>query len=82
MEGKKKMPRKKVIQKEVKKSFAKLISLIGWITGVLVALAVGFSMADGTLSVPWIQPIVPLAGWIVVVLTIVGAIMAIVDALR
>jgi len=78
------MPKRKVkeIKKEVKKSFAKLVNIIGWITGVIVALAVGFSMANGTLSVPWIQPIVPLAGWIVIVLTVIGAIMAIIDALR
>jgi len=76
------MPRKKEIRKEVKKSFGKLISILGWVTGVIVALAVGFSMANGTLSVPWIQPIVPLAGWIVVILTIIGAIMAIIDAFR
>ena len=71
-----------MIQKEVKKSFAKIVSILGWITGVIVALAVGFGMAEGTLTVPWIQPIVPLAGWIVVILTIVGAIMAIIDAFR
>lgn len=76
------MPRKKVIQREVKKSFGKLISVLAWITGVIVALAVGFGMAERTLTVPWIQPIVPLAGWIVVILTIVGAIMAIIDAFR
>ena len=76
------MPRRKAIQKEVKKSFGKLISILGWITGVIVALAVGFSMANETLTVPWIQPIVPLAGGVVVILTIIGAVMAVVDALR
>lgn len=62
--------------------FAKLIHAIGWITGVIVALAVGFGMTSGTLTVPFIQPIVPLAGWIVVILTIIGVLMAIIDAVR
>ncbi len=60
----------------------RLIHIVGWITGVLVALAVGFGMADGTLRVPGVQPIVPLAGWIVVILTIIGVAMAIIDKFR
>ena len=63
----------------VKKSLSKVIKLIGWITGVLVALAVGFGMKDGILTVPYIEPIVPFAGWIVVILTVVGVIIEIID---
>ena len=79
--------RRKVIQKEVKKSFAKLIHILGWLTGIIVALAVGFGMAEETLVIPWLTSIglgvlVVLAGWIVVILTIVGAVMAIIDAFR
>jgi len=59
------------------KATLKLVNLVAWITGVLVSLAVGFGMISGTLTVPYIQVIVPLAGWIVVVLTIVGVILAI-----
>jgi len=59
------------------KAIPKLISLIVWITGVLVSLAVGFGMISGTLTIPYIQVVVPIAGWIVVVLTIVGVILAI-----
>ena len=64
------------------KPFAKTIRLIGWITGVLVALAVGFGMKDGILTVPIVQPIVPIAGYIVIILTIIGVIMAIIDKFR
>ena len=79
--------RKKVIRKEVKKSFAKLVHIIGWLTGIIVALAVGFGMADRALTIPWLTSIglgflVVAAGWIVVILTIVGAVMAIIDSLR
>jgi len=65
-----------------KGGFRKLLHLIGWITGVLVALAVGFGMIDEVLTVPLVQPVVPLAGWVVVILTIIGAVMAIIDAVQ
>ncbi len=75
------MPRRNTA-KSIAKPVNKALSIIAWITGVLVALAVGFGMTGGTLTVPYVQPIVPLAGWIVIVLTIIGAIMAIAEALK
>lgn len=59
-----------------------LVNLIMWIVGVLVGLAVGFGMISGTLTVPYVQSIVPIAGWIVVIGTVLGVIMAIVDAAK
>ena len=81
------MPRKKASAVEkVSRPLAKLIHLVGWITGVLVALAVGFAMTGGgalNRTIPAIpSEITAAAGWIVVILTIIGAIMAIIDALR
>lgn len=82
------MPGKKrgAIGKKVGRPLAKAVHFIGWVTGVLVALAVGFSMTEGGAlydSIPYISPVVTgIAGWIVIILTIVGAIMAIIDALR
>jgi len=61
------------------KDKSKLVGLVVWITGVLVSLAVGFGMISGTLTIPYIQVIVPIAGWIVVVLTIIGVVLAIVN---
>ncbi len=59
---------------------AKAINVIVWLTGVLVSLAVGFGMIDGVLTVRWIPAVVAIwAGWIVVVLTIVGLVLAIVN---
>ena len=66
--------------KGVGKSAAKAIYWICWIIGILVSLAVGFGMIDGTLTIPYIADIVPVAGWIVVILTIIGAVMAIIEA--
>jgi len=59
------------------KPIANLVSLAAWLTGILVSLAVGFGMISGTLTVPYIQAIVPFAGWLVVILTIVSVILAI-----
>ena len=58
---------------------SKLVSLAAWITGILVSLAVGFGMISGTLTIPYVEVIVPIAGWIVVILTLVSVILAIVD---
>ncbi len=81
------MPKKKKesIGKRVGRPLAKAVHFIGWLTGVLVALAVGFSMTKGGAlydSIPYIPTaLTAFAGWVVVILTIVGAVLAIVDAL-
>ena len=60
-----------------------LWALAVWITGVLVSLAVGFGMIDGVLTVRFVTPTITLAaGWIVVVLTVVGVILAIIDKVK
>lgn len=59
-----------------------LLGVLMWIVGVLVSLAVGFGMTSGTLTVPYVQVIVPIAGWIVIIGTIIGIVIAIVDALK
>lgn len=59
-----------------------LVGLAVWIAGVLVSLAVGFGMIDGRLPIWGIPEVVTaIAGWVVVILTIVGAILAIIDRL-
>ncbi|MEK6825443.1 MAG: hypothetical protein AABY00_01520 [Nanoarchaeota archaeon] len=58
-----------------------ILSIILWITGVLVALAVGFGMTDGILVIPGVESATIAAGWVVIVLTVVGAVLAIIDKL-
>jgi len=59
-----------------------LVNLTAWLTGVLVSLAVGFGMIGETLTVPYIPEIITVvAGWIVVVLTIVSIVLAIANRL-
>lgn len=60
-----------------------LLGVIMWIVGVLVSLAVGNGMINGTLAVPLIPGIVTMiAGWIVVIGAVVGVIMAILNAVK
>jgi hypothetical protein len=59
-----------------------LWSLVAWLTGILVSLAVGFGMIGETLTIPAIPTVVTVtAGWIVVVLAILGALLKIIDKL-
>lgn len=57
-----------------------VVNLAVWLTGILVSLAVGFGMIDGVLAVRWIPDIVTqVAGWIVVILTLISIVLAIID---
>lgn len=59
---------------------SKLLAIISWITATLVALAVSFGMISLTLTIPFIPNILTqIAGWIVVIGTIISIIMAIID---
>lgn len=67
-----------------------LVNLAIWTTGILVSLAVGFGMTEnGALnqSIPWLSEIgngiiVSIAGWVVVILTIVSIVLAIIGKLK
>ena len=54
-----------------------LIGIVAWLTGVIVSLAVGFALISGTLYVPYIGVVNVVAGWIVVVATILSVILAV-----
>ncbi|MDO8528696.1 MAG: hypothetical protein Q7S06_02280 [Nanoarchaeota archaeon] len=60
----------------------KVLNFVAWLTGVLVSLAVGFAMTGGTLTVPWLDSlgasvVTMVAGWIVVIATLVSVVLAI-----
>lgn len=61
------------------KQNSKILNFVVWITGVIVALAVGFGLTSGTLSVPYIGIVNQIAGWIVVATTVIGLILAIIN---
>ena len=68
------------------KQESRTLHFLAWFTGVVVSLAVGFGLINGTLILPtwlggattagaWITMVV---GWIVVVTTLISAILAII----
>lgn len=64
------------------KQVKNMLNIVAWATGVIVSLAVGFAMIGGSLTIPWLDAvgagIVPvIAGWVVVITTIISAVMAI-----
>lgn len=64
------------------KQVNKLFNVVAWLTGVIVSLTVGFAMIGGSLTIPWLENIgagiiTIIAGWIVVITTIISAIIAI-----
>jgi len=60
-----------------------LWGLIVWLTGILVSLAVGFGMISETLTIPKLGVIVTVtAGWFVVILTILGVLLKIIDSVN
>ena len=62
------------------KKVKNVLNFVAWLTGVIVALAVGFAMIGGTLSLPnWLggDTVAMIAGWIVVVTTLLSAVLAI-----
>lgn len=65
-----------------KKQSGKILNLVAWLTGVIVSLAVGFAMIGGTLTLPtWLggPTVAWVAGWVVVVTTLVSAALAIIQ---
>jgi len=61
------------------KKESRVLNFIAWLTGVIVALAVGFGLISGTLSVPYIGIFNEIAGWVVVAITAIGVVLAIIQ---
>jgi len=64
-----------------------LLGVILWIVGLLVALAIGSAMASGILTVPYVSDIlsgwiVKGVGWVVIVGTLLGALLSIINAVK
>ena len=55
-----------------------LIGILIWIVGIIVSLAVGSGMIDGTLNIPMIPKIITIvSGWVVVVGAVISIVLAI-----
>jgi hypothetical protein len=56
-----------------------VLNLVAWLTGVIVSLSVGFAMIDGILGLPSYlggSTVAMIAGWVVVITTLLGVVMA------
>ncbi|MFH1308314.1 MAG: hypothetical protein ABIH72_05670 [archaeon] len=62
-------------------TLSKVWSFLAWLVGVLVSLAVGHGMISKTLTVPYLVTLSVAAGWAIVILTLVGVVLVIIDAL-
>ena len=60
-----------------KTGLSKALNFVAWLTGVIVSLAVGFALIGGTLSVPYLGIVNVIAGWVVIITTLVGVVLAI-----
>ena len=56
----------------------KFLSFVAWLTGAIVSLAVGFALIDGTLSVPYIGIVNVIAGWVVIVTTLLSVLLVLI----
>ena len=59
-----------------KQKGSKILNFVAWLTGVIVSLAVGFALIAGTISVPYIGIVNEIAGWVVIVTTVLGVVLA------
>jgi len=62
-----------------------LMHFVAWLTGVIVSLSVGFAMIDGILGLPsWLggATVAMIAGWIVIITTALGVILAVMHYFR
>jgi len=62
------------------KQSSSVLHFVAWLTGIIVSLAVGFAMIDGILTLPSYLgggTVAMVAGWVVVLTTAVGVVMAI-----
>lgn len=60
-----------------KRQGGRVLNFVAWLTGVIVSLAVGLALIDGTLSVPYLGIVNVIAGWVVVVTTLISVVLAI-----
>ena len=66
-------------KKEKKEIIRKVLGFVIWLTGIIVSLAVAFGMIQGVLIIPFVPKVGIIAGWIVVITTILGIVLALID---
>lgn len=69
-------------KKQSNTGLSAFVTFVAWLVGVIVSLAVGFGLVDGVLAVPYIGIVNAIAGWIVVVVTLLGVLLALVSKFK
>ena len=59
-----------------RKEGSKILNFVVWLTGVIVSLAVGFALINEGIAVPYIGIANIIAGYVVVVTTVLGVVLA------
>ena len=63
---------------DINSGLKSIMHFMMWLTGIVVSLAVAFGMIAGNLQVPWVPTgVTEFFGWVVVVTTIFGVVLAI-----
>ena len=62
-------------------NLTKILSFLVWIAGIIVSLAVGFALKNKILSVPHLGIVNIIAGWIVIITTLIGVLIALINSL-
>ncbi|MFA5993091.1 MAG: hypothetical protein WC796_05280 [Candidatus Pacearchaeota archaeon] len=57
----------------------KILNVVIWLTGIIVSLAVAWAMITQVIKVPLVPQASIIAGWIVLITTILGLILAVID---
>ncbi|MBR9705115.1 hypothetical protein GOV12_06905 [Candidatus Pacearchaeota archaeon] len=81
------MAKQKRVEKRLVRPITVIVRLAVFLSMILVSLAVGFSMTEGgalNQSIPYVSGfmdglIVAIAGWIVVILTLVSIVLSIIE---
>lgn len=61
----------------------RLLSIIGWIVGVALAIIVGIALIAQTLIIPYLSELLMIIiGWCILVLAVLGVILALVTRLQ
>lgn len=72
-------------KKQNKGPLTRLLQFIAWLTGVIVSLAVAFGMIEQILTLEVLgipNPVTIFFGWVVVVTTLIGVLLAIIRHIR
>jgi hypothetical protein len=64
-----------------KNFLTKFLTFLIWLAGIIVSLAVGFALKNKILEVPFLGIVNVIAGWIVIISTLLGVLISLIKLL-